>query len=103
MKTWRPEGWDNPYSEDKKLTKPWTEWHQSDAELAFEAGADALLKAIREEIEKALLTDEEIWAVQGKCPPDIAVMSAKELFKFALREVVQAQLQKILALLVKDV
>jgi hypothetical protein len=52
MKTWRPEGWDNPYSEDKKLTKPWTEWFQSDAEIACEAGADLLLKAIREVIEK---------------------------------------------------
>jgi hypothetical protein len=49
MKTWRPEGWDNPYSEDKKLTKPWTEWFQSDAEIAYEGGAAAMLEALKKQ------------------------------------------------------
>lgn len=43
--TYRPEGWDNPYNEKYKR-KPWTEWFQSDAEIAYEAGASAMLRAI---------------------------------------------------------
>jgi len=46
MNNWRPKEWDNPYSCDKKLTKAWTEWFQSDAEIAFEAGADAMIEAL---------------------------------------------------------
>jgi len=41
-KSFRPEGWENPYpQEGEEVGTYWTE-------LVFEAGADAMLKALRE-------------------------------------------------------
>jgi len=49
--SWRPEGWENPYTVNPQL--------KDYPKNAFEQGADAMLKAISEEIEKELNGREE--------------------------------------------
>lgn len=44
---WRPEGWKNPY-----LVEPHSSVARTSDAPIYEAGADAMLEAIREEIEK---------------------------------------------------
>lgn len=45
MKSWRPEGWENPYSEypDLSCQKQTKEW------LLYESGANAMLEALKKE------------------------------------------------------
>ena len=89
MSNWRPEDWDK---NDPLLTE--ADWDDSAdiGEKCYEAGADAMLEAISEEIEKGLLTDEELLEARGCDAWGLEVEALME-------KVAQAQLQKILALL----
>ena len=96
MSAWRPEEWLNPCVSLVSMSSDNPEGR------AFEAGADAMLEAVCAEIEKGLLTDEEIgkagdWRYEeGELYADCVDCGLDEE---RLREVVKAQLQKILALL----
>ena len=49
-KTWRPEGWKNPYmpkTRYEEIQVTHKGWPKTDAVMTFEAGADAMLEALR--------------------------------------------------------
>lgn len=57
MNKWRPEGWENPYKDisawsDDEITNRFGNKRQWLIDNVFEAGANAMLKAINGEIEK---------------------------------------------------
>lgn len=83
---WRPERWEDIVRE----------WFSARSRLAdsfiFEGGADAMIKAICEEIERAILSREEI---------NIALMCGGIPPGDFYDDIAQAQLQKILTLLRK--
>ena len=68
MKNYRPDGWDNPYVADGNFGRKSL---LSDPYDAFEAGADALLKAIRDELGKAWNDYEGLIILKG-------ILEAKE-------------------------
>jgi len=111
MSNWRPEGWDTnrfglrvaqgrklePHERDNALTS------LKLARESYEAGADAMLEAISEEIEKSLLTDEEIKEAEEKwiagALPEQMISLGRGHYEDITPIIAQAQLQKILALL----
>jgi len=61
---WRPEGWENKY--DKT---PWhtdVDWQQEDVAIGFEAGADAMLEALKGQGHQNWLASIEGENCQGK-------------------------------------
>ena len=64
MKAWRPEGWENPYPDltEEAITEKYLIQAMEDPKtdyMKFEAGADMMLKALSEGIEKELDGREE--------------------------------------------
>jgi hypothetical protein len=105
MSNWRPEGWENFYktaqeeivaeAKEHNLTLP-ESVIRSHGPIAgaFEAGADAMLKAISEKIEKnMMLTDDEMYAFFAQTKGD--TMSVFEIIRYMNLK----QSQKILALI----
>ena len=90
MSNWRPEGWKKLSQLEKErpfMPEPFN-GRLPTKHTYFEAGADAMLGAITEEIEKGLLTEEEI---------DIeARAKARYSWLEYGKDIAQAQLQKIL-------
>ena len=70
MNNWRPEGWKNPYmpkTRDEEIQVTHKGWPKTDAVMTFEAGADAMLIKIREEIEKVELPKyKKSWTSDGE-------------------------------------
>jgi len=70
MSDWRPEEWKNPnktFAENLKGASPLDILHSVRIAEAFEAGADAMLKAISEEIEKVELAKyKKSWTSDGE-------------------------------------
>jgi len=92
MSNWRPEGW--TVATGMRLYKGKL---LSNTREAFEAGADTMLKAISEEIEKvAILTIDEWLDSHGI---DRAYKKDMKPTYKHIKEDLEAQLQKILALL----
>lgn len=58
MSAWRPEGWKNPYPESDMPEFP------EIGKRAFEAGADAMIEAVCEEIEKGGIEVQELRALK---------------------------------------
>ena len=90
---WRPKDWKNPY-----LRTGESDYGNTRAKI-HEAGADAMLKAVCEEIGKALLTDEEVLESSRVATFDDAGNLLQNGYLTGRCQVAQAQLGKILALL----
>ena len=60
----RPEGWKNRYTNIVK-EKPYLDtWTVEDAEIAYEDGADAYAKGIKEELDKAFNDCDRLIIIQ---------------------------------------
>lgn len=49
MNTWRPEGWKNPYFRSGDFGDGQISWNEQPEFSTFEAGADAMLEALKKE------------------------------------------------------
>jgi len=100
MSNWRPKGWDESAEATAKGCAGDKKFKESTLEVIirgmFEAGADAMLKELSEEIEKGLLTDEESYALWLKYEEEHPLQDVNWE-----QVLVQAQLQKILTLFKK--
>lgn len=104
--SFRPEGWDK---EIRRLLGKMPQANSTEGQIfgitCFEAGADAMLEAVCEEIEKALLTDEEImqtlWVIFSGSSNVVSaeITLTPDDIGIANRKIAKAQLQKILDLL----
>lgn len=96
--SWRPKNWRKKLPKIKGHVGDWkleTYQEVGIARHAFEAGADAIIEALKDEIElRPLLTDDEITTLIVNMPEG-GMISAPELTRYMLLH----QIQKLIALL----
>ena len=94
---WRPKDWKNPY-----LRAGESDYGNTRAKI-HEAGAGAMLKAVCEEIENSLLTDEEVLESSRVATFDDAGNLLQNGYLTGRCQVARAQVGKILTMLQKEV